>query len=109
MITWWALSLMIIASFTSAYAGLLLKRGSQKVKNRRSMVLLAIGLGLYAFSAILTILAYLGGDLIVIFPLTSLPYIWTLFIAKKHLGEIINSKKIAGVSLIILGIFIVII
>ena len=107
MITWWSLLLMIIASFISAYAGLFLKRASVDVKDRSSWPLLILGLAMYAFSAGLTILAYLGGSLIVIFPLTSLPYIWTMFIAKRHLGEEINKFKIIGVSLIISGIIVV--
>lgn len=68
---------------------------------------LYLGGFLYFISAILNIFILVYLDYSVVFPLTSLTYIWTLLISKKFLSEKINKQKILGICFIILGAFFV--
>lgn len=58
---------------------------------------------LYFISALLNIFILKFLDYSIVFPLTSLTYIWTLVISWEFLSEKINKQKICGVSLIVLG------
>lgn len=62
---------------------------------------------LYVSAAVLNIviLKYLPYSIVI--PLTSITYIWTMFISKYFLRELITNKKIIGIILIFLGAIIV--
>ncbi len=106
----WAIMLMIIGTFFAAAGSLLLKKGSEKIKNIRTLLPknLIIGIIIYVISAILFIIALKGGELSILYPIASLDYIWTCFLAKKYLGEKINTYKWTGVFIIVIGISLII-
>ncbi len=97
--------ILLIMTMIGSVASLFLKKASgtlgiiAMVKN----VNLYIGGFLYLTSAMLNIwiLRYL--DYSVVMPLTSLTYIWTMFISSIILKERISAKKIIGVIFIIIG------
>ena len=62
-----------------------------------------IGGFLYLIAAVnnIFLLGYL--DYSILLPMSSVTYIWTMFIANKLLGEKITAKKIIGVAAIICG------
>lgn len=59
---------------------------------------------LYFTSAIISIIAYRGGELTVLVPLASLNYIWASILAVRFLGEKMNGWKWAGIFTIMVGI-----
>ena len=91
------------ASTVVASVGMLLFKLAAKHKNLLNMQFIAGGF-LFAFGTILMILALKLEELSVLFPITSLTYIWVMLLSSKFLGEKINNWKIASVFLIILGI-----
>ena len=101
--------IMILVTFLGAGGSLYLKRasGSQGVFSLIKNYNFYIGGGLYFSSAVLNIVVLKYLDYSVVLPMTSLTYIWTLFLSAKILGESITKKKIVGVFLIALGSLIV--
>lgn len=68
---------------------------------------LYIGGALYILAAILNIFVLNYLDYIVLLPLTSLSYIWTMIIARIFLGDKISRNKKIGVLCICIGAFII--
>jgi drug/metabolite transporter (DMT)-like permease len=62
-----------------------------------------IGGTLYFIGAVINIMVLKRLPYTIVFPLTSVTYIWTLIISHFFLGEKITEKKIAGVVFIIIG------
>lgn len=104
----WALGLVFFTTFTGAFAGFQLKKGSSKFSiSIEGLFLnegLILGVLLYVFSSIFFIIALKGGELTALFPITSLTYIWTTAIGIKIIDEKLNRYKIIGISLIVLGV-----
>lgn len=64
---------------------------------------LYLGGVLYFISALMNIFILKFLDYSIVFPLTSLTYIWTLIISWKFLSEKINKQKTLGVCFIVFG------
>lgn len=64
---------------------------------------LYIGGILYVGGALLNIYVLKFLDYSMVLPLTSLTYIWTMIVSYTLLGEKITPKKMAGVTLIVIG------
>lgn len=97
--------LILIMTLMGSIASLFLKMASfsQGIKAMLFNVNLYIGGFLYLASAILNIWLLRTLDYSVVLPLTSLTYIWTMFLSYLILREKITGKKIAGVILILIG------
>lgn len=63
-----------------------------------------IGLAFYGVSTLLMVLALRDGELSLLYPVISLTYIWVMFLSVLLLHEPLTAWKIAGVSLICLGV-----
>jgi drug/metabolite transporter (DMT)-like permease len=88
-----------------AVASYFLKKLSES--NGLSVILKNINLyfggGLYFITAVINVYLLKFLDYSLVLPLTSLTYIWTMFISYKFLGEKITKKKIAGTAFILFG------
>ena len=65
------------------------------------------GAGFYLFSNLFLMLALMNNDLSLILGFTGLTYVWSLLIARLLLKEKLNFRKLAGVSLIIIGVVVI--
>lgn len=103
------LTVLIIMTAMGAVASLFLKRASNAsgvitlIKDRN----LYFGALLYLGSAILNIWVLKYLDYSVVLPLTSLTYVWTMFLSSRFLGEKITSRKVLGVVFIFIGAMLV--
>lgn len=107
MTTVWSIAVLMASTVLSSVGAFLFKVASKKLRlNIRALFNkeLILGIALYGVSAILTIIAYKGGELTVLVPLGSLNYLWAAFLAQWFLGEHMNSWKWRGVAFIICGI-----
>ncbi|MBN1792528.1 EamA family transporter [Candidatus Woesearchaeota archaeon] len=99
---------MIISTFMGAIGSLLIKKGVKSTGDDVWSYLLNFrlvsGLAIFALSAFIYIILLKFADLSLLYPVTSLSYIWVIFLSKKFLGERINAYKISGIALIMLGI-----
>ena len=99
------LFLVLMMTLLGSIAALFLKRASssQGIKAMLCNVNFYAGGVLYFASALLNIWLLRLLDYSVVLPLTSLTYIWTMFLSYLILREKITSKKMAGVALILIG------
>lgn len=102
---------VVIATLVAAYGSLYLKKGSaaftlslsKSLKNNH----LLLGVFFYFFSSIIFIISIKYGELSVLYPIASLNYIWSIFLAMKYLGEKMNTFKWMGIFLIIIGVILI--
>lgn len=101
--------ILIIMTAIGAFASLFLKmaaagNGIAELLTNRNLY---IGAMLYLLSAVLNIYILRYLDYSVVLPLTSLTYIWTMFISHGILKEKITKRKMIVVALILLGAILV--
>ena len=65
---------------------------------------LVCGFALHGCNALLLIFALRNGELSILWPLYALSYVWVAFLSAYFFGDRINAWKIAGITLIILGV-----
>lgn len=108
MVKWYFVALIIIATWIGAYGALYLKKGArelkgsliQKITNKK----IWSGLMLYGLASVFSLMALKYENVSIIYPLTSMSYIWVALLSKKYLNEDLNKYKIIGIALIILGV-----
>lgn len=101
---------VVFATFIGAFGSLYLKKGSKQL-HRHNVIMqflnknLMIGVFLFVLSSIFYIGAMRYGDLSILYPVTSLSYVWISLLSVKFLGERMNRYKWMGIAMIILGVF----
>jgi uncharacterized membrane protein len=111
MVNLLALGMVFVGTWINAFASLMLKAAAQKfnlnpfeqIKNKK----LIIGTLMFAVSTIFYLAALRLDNLSIIYPLTSLTYIWVTFLSNKKLGESLRKSKLAGILLIVIGIILI--
>lgn len=103
------LILLIAMTMIGSIASLFLKRTSA---NQDLLCVLKdgnlyIGAVLYISSAVINIIVLRVIDYSVVLPLTSLTYIWTMFLSSLVLHEKITKRKMGGIGLIVMGAIII--
>ena len=102
--------LVFLASVVGSFGAVFLKMGALRLnKSVLSFVnsRLVLGVGLYLGSSIVYAMGLRGGQLSVLYPIVSLGYVFTLVWAKLFFGEPFTRFKIAGLGLILVGVFLV--
>ncbi|MCF7871699.1 EamA family transporter [Candidatus Woesearchaeota archaeon] len=96
---------MIIVSFLGASGITLIKKGIPSKFSLKGFIneWIIYGVACYGISTIIFILIIKMADLSVVYPLTSLSYIFVILLAAKFLGEKINKHKWIAIMLIIIG------
>lgn len=99
--------LLIILIFTllGSYGGYCFKKAANQptILGILASPRLYVGGGLYFASMLLNIYTLRYMPYNVVFPLTSITYIWTLILAKVYLKEKITSRKLIGIALLCIG------
>lgn len=104
------IAIFLFSVFISSCSQIILKKSADKNYRKKieeilnPMVILAYGC--FLFASFLTMVAYRGIELSLGPVLESTSYIYILILSKIFLQEKITGRKIAGVFLIIFGIFI---
>jgi uncharacterized membrane protein len=109
VVEWFFVAMMVVATWFGAYGALYLKKGAQELKgslikkitNRKVW----FGLLLYGIASAISLIPMKFADAHIIYPMTSMSYIWVAILSKKKLKEDLNKYKIMGIILIILGMF----
>jgi drug/metabolite transporter (DMT)-like permease len=102
--------LVFLASVVGSFGAVFLKLGALRLNgNVWSFVnsRLVLGVSLYLASSVIYAMGVRGGQLSVLYPLVSLGYIFTLVWSKLFFHEPITRYKVAGLSLILVGVFLV--
>lgn len=102
--------LVFCASIVGSFGAVFLKLGAMRLnKSVWSFVnsRLILGVGLYLGSSLIYALGVRGGQLSVLYPIVSLGYVFTLVWSKLFFDEPLTRYKVAGLSLILVGVFLV--
>lgn len=100
-----AIVVLLLSTVVTSIGNALLKIGSKDLTLSNPFnIPLLIGVILYAFSAILFILALRSGELSVIYPLYGLNFVWISLIAMTFFDEPMPPLKWLGIGVIILGL-----
>ncbi|WP_147534194.1 EamA family transporter [Bacillus marasmi] len=90
-----------------SFGGFFFKKASSPLENSKKisslLMFLAIGGFFYISGAVVNIILLKKLPYSIVFPLTSVTYIWTMIISKIWLNERITSRKLLGVTLILIG------
>lgn len=98
---------MLVSTILGAVGSYFFKKGSKHISKKISSFFkleIFTGVFLYALSTVLYVYLLKKYDLSLIYPLTSLGYIWVMLISKKYLNEKITLYKIISILLIITGV-----
>lgn len=111
MISYFAILLVFISTIFAAVGSLYLKIGSKNfnmniVKQLKNFSLI-LGIFLYVISAVIFIFSLGMANVSVLYPITSLGYIWICILSVKFLKERMNPWKWAGILLIITGVVLI--
>ncbi len=100
-----ALLVITIATMIGAAGALFLKKGA----GQKSIVniQLCIGLCLYGLSTVLYLLALRMDELSILYPMTSLTYVWTAMLSMFVLKERMGRKRWTGILMIISGVYVI--
>jgi uncharacterized membrane protein len=103
-----AILLTIFATFIGAFGSLYLKKGSKHVSKDFFKLItnyeLLFGIFLFLFSSVFYITALKYGELSLLYPITSVSYIWVSLLSVKFLNENMNKYKWLGITLIVIGV-----
>lgn len=107
-----AILLVLGCSVLAAVGQIFLKIGSSGVNSNPLSWLtntrLILGIGFYAISTILFVLALKLADVSILYPVIAASYIWVAILASIFLGENFSAMQWAGLVLILGGIVLVI-
>ena len=103
-----AMTLVLIGTIVASFGSMYLKRGAKnfnfnilkQLKNKN----LILGIVLFVVGALFYVYALSMERLSILYPTTSLTYIWVALISLKFLGEKMNKYKWLGILFVIIGI-----
>ncbi|WP_041966051.1 EamA family transporter [Mesobacillus selenatarsenatis] len=102
--------MIVLMTILGALGGFCFKLATagQKLISTKFVVMFSLGGLLYLTAAIINIYVLKLLPYTVVFPLTSITYIWTLIISSKWLDEKVTKKKMIGVLSILLGAYLLV-
>jgi uncharacterized membrane protein len=105
----WAVGLTLLSTIVGAFSPVILKRASGRVSLDFMKLVkdyrLIGGLILGGVSVIIFVPALKGGELSLLYPMTSLTYVWVSLLSVRFLNERMNYLKWFGVVCIMAGVF----
>ena len=108
MTSLFAVILVFVATLIGAFGALYLKYGADKLTRTNKLTFinkrLIFGVVLYGLSSVFFLIALKNGELSVLYPLTSLSYIWISLLSIRLLNEKMNFYKWMGVASILAGV-----
>ena len=108
---WISIGLVVLSTVCAALGQLWLKFGSLTLKRNFNSLIrnyaLMTGFCFYVMSSIIFIIALKGHELTVLYPLSSLNYVWVSLLSMKYLNEKMNKYKWVGILFIIAGVSLV--
>ena len=100
---------LFVMTLSGTFGALFFKRASTSLENKSLFAMLGnanlyIGGCFYLLGAALNVLLLRRLDYSLVYPMTSLTYIWTMLVSRLLFGEKITLGKVAALTLILAGI-----
>jgi len=101
---------VLLAAFIGSFGAVFLKAGSSLLhRDLRSIIAnwrLALGVALFLLSSYFFVLAMRQGELSILYPMNAFAYVWVMLWSHVFFKEPITRRKITGLFLILIGIFV---
>lgn len=105
---WWAILLIVFATFLTTAAQIAYKIGANKLALDFNKLItnyfLPVGLILYCIAGVILIISLKHGDVSVLYPIFATSYIWVMLLSRIIFDDKFNTLKITGVAIILFGI-----
>lgn len=97
----WVYIAQVFNAILGAMGAFFLKKGT-----RKSLIntFIPVGIFLYGVSAVFFVILLKFAEVSILYPMTSMAWVWSFFLARYYLGEKITIEKQMGLGLIILGV-----
>ena len=104
-----SIALVVVCTIIGAAAQILMRYGAAQLHGSTVADLLTnwalmAGYACLAANTALLVLALRHGELSVLYPIIALTYVWVTILSPMFFGDIVNTSKIIGVGLIVLGV-----
>jgi len=104
----WTIEVVLVGCLIGSFGALFLKKGSAKLSlSFKSFVcnkMILLGIFAYGISTIMFIPALKYGELSVLYPFVATSYVWVTLFSKFFLKEDMNSWKLIGMAIILIGV-----
>lgn len=105
--------LVFLMTISGTFGALFFKKATSKLSDNSifslmTSVWLYLGGGCYVIGALLNIFLLRYMDYSVLYPMTCLTYIWTMFVSYLVFGEKITKYKIVALLCIVIGVILVV-
>ncbi|MFE9277965.1 DMT family transporter [Paenibacillus glucanolyticus] len=100
------ISLILLMTMMGSLGGLFFKKTSNHLGSKNIklfLISLIVGASFYFIGAIMNIVALKFAPYTLVYPLTSITYIWTFLISKYYLKEKTTAYQLIGIALVICG------
>lgn len=99
---------MFLASIIGSIAAVFLKAGAGRLhRNVASLIFnvhLYTGVALYLLSSLFFLKGIKHGELSILYPMTSLSYVWAFVWSRMFFAEHLNKQKMLGLAMIMSGV-----
>jgi len=106
-----AIILIVFSTFVATAGSYYLKKGATKfnfnILDQLNNHKLFFGVVFYILSTLIYLSVLRNHNLSLIYPITSLQYVWISFTSAKYLDEEISKYRLVGITLIIIGVYLV--
>ena len=105
-----SIALVVVCTIIGAAAQILMRHGALNLHGPQTLNTLLMNWELMAgyaclgINTVLLVVALRGGELSILYPIIALTYVWVTILSPMFFDDVINPYKIAGVSLIVLGV-----
>ena len=106
-----AIILIVFSTFVATFGSYYLKKGASKfnfnILDQLNNYKLGIGVVFYIMSTLIYLSVLREHNLSLVYPITSLQYVWISFASAKYLDEEITKYRLMGITLVIIGVYLV--
>ena len=106
-----AIMLTVFSTLVNTFGSYYLKKGADKfnfsIRDQLTNYHLSFGILFFAVSTVFYLVALSNYNLSVIYPISSLSYVWVTMVSSRYLNEEISKYRCAGLTLIVVGVFLV--
>lgn len=105
---WWAILLIVLATFLTTSANILYKIGANKLALDFNKLItnwfIPVGFILYCVAGVILIISLKHGDVSVLYPILATSYIWVTLLSKFIFNDTFNTLKTIGIVTVLVGV-----
>ena len=105
---WWAILLIVLATFLTTSANVAYKIGANKLAlDFHKLIInwfIPVGFIIYCLAGVILIISLKHGDVSVLYPILATSYIWVTLLSKVIFNDTFTTFKIIGIVTVLSGV-----